>query len=184
MSIPYNENLGLSTYRSNPNWYQDLETPSCKTKGQLIRALVELYSNVSNQPAERSVQFIRDTARLVLKVPIRAIAKPIIFEKNWKERERAKVNVKLTGYSFVQLVFVPAKFMVALSALATLTVSKNIAKGLLDTSEEWTIYLDGRASQLEALKEEGAKKTKSRLEFDQYRTWLYNIDPKLCHKRS
>lgn len=184
MSIPYNDNLSLSTFYANPNWYQSLPAPSSKNENQTIRAVGELFVHASKQPVVRSVQFIRDAARLVLKVPIRAIVKPIFLEKNWQERERAKVNVKLTGYAFVQLASVPAKFLVALIALGISAFSQERAKRLLDASEEWTAHLDGRASQLEALKEEGAKKAQSRHEFDQYRTWLYNIDPKLCRKKS
>lgn len=184
MSIPYNGNLCLSTYHSNPNWYQNLQAPSLKNENQVRRAVGELFANGFKQPVMRSVQFIRDAARLMLKVPIRAIAKPIFLKKNWQERERATVNAKLTGYAFVQLASVPAKFIIALIALATSAFSQERSKWHLDTSEEWTAYLDGRASQSEALKEEGAKKAQSRHEFDQYRTWLYNIDPKLCRKMS
>lgn len=75
--------------------------------------------------------------------------------------ERAKVNVKLTGYAFVQLVSVPGKFIVALAALSAGPFSNEKAQWLLDKSVNWTIHLDGRASQLEALKEEEVKKTKS-----------------------
>lgn len=182
MSIPYNNNLRLESYQSNPNWCQDLHAPSLNNGNQVKRALNEFFEQISKQPVVRSVQFIRDVARLVLKVPIRAIAKPIFLAKNWQERERATVNVKLTGYAFVQLASVPAKFMVALIAIATSAFSQDRAKWLLDASEGWTLHLDGCASQLEALKEEGAKKAQNRLEFDQYRTWLYKIDPKLCRK--
>lgn len=184
MSIPYNENLSLNSFRSHPSWHQNAQIPSLKSKNQVSRAVDELLAHAFKQPAVRSIQFIRDAARLVLKVPIRAIAKPIFLEKNWQERERATVNAKLTGYAFVQLASVPAKFMVALIALAASALSQERAKQLLDTSEEWTIYLDGRTSQLEALKEEGAKKAQSQLEFNIYRIWLYSIDPKLCRKTS
>jgi hypothetical protein len=182
MSIPYNTNLSLSIYHSRPDWYQSVQVSPLKNDSQVKRAADELLSHTFKQPLVRSVQFIRDAARLVLKVPIRAIAMPIFLEKNWRERERAAVNAKLTGYAFVQLVSIPAKFMVTLVVLATVTFSQESAKGLLDISEGWTTHLDGRASQLEALKEEGAKKAQSRDEFNHYRSWLYRIDPKLCCK--
>ncbi len=183
MSIPYNDNLKIDNYQTNLTWYLGLQAPLTKSDSQAKRALGELYYN---QSVVRFVQFIRDTARLLLKVPYRAIATPIILEKNWQERERAKVNVKLTGYAFVQLVYVPVKFIVALVALGISARSQENAKWLLDTNEEWTAYLDGRASQLEALKEEGAKtvKAENRDEFEAYRRWLYSIDPKLCRKLS
>jgi hypothetical protein len=124
----------------------------------------------------------------VLKVPIRAIMTPIVLPKNWKERERSKINAKLTGYSFVQLLLVPVKFLVAIAAISASAIScKRAEQWLLDKSEGWTTYtthLDGRASQLEALKEEGIKKSNTREEYAQYREWLYNIDSKLCRKLS
>ena len=182
MSIPYNPQLSLETYHSNTNWYQSLPAPSLlNSENQVTRAVNELFAQAFKQSFVRE-QFLRDTARLVLKVPIRAIVKPIFLEKNWQERERAKVNAKLTGYSFVQLASVPVKFSVALIALMTAAASQERAKKVLDASEKWTTHLDGRCSQLEALKEEGAKKAQSWDEFVQYRTWLFNIDPRLCRK--
>lgn len=182
MSIPYNDCLRLDQYLSNPNWYEDLQEPSKDEESQSQRAKGELYANAVEQPKVRTIQWIRDTLRLVLKVPVRAIATPIFLEKNWQERERAKVNAKLTGYAFVQLLSVPVKFVVALIALGISAFSQEKAKWLLDQSEEWTLHIDGRTSQLEALKEEGAKKCQTRKEFDEYRDWLYQIDPKLCRK--
>jgi hypothetical protein len=182
MSIPYNDCLRLDQYYSNPNWYEDLQDSSRKEESQSERAIDELFANALKQPIVRTIQLIRDTLRLVLKVPIRALATPIFLEENWQERERAKVNAKLTGYAFVQLLSVPVKFLCALIALGISTFSSEKAEWLLDTSEEWTAYIDGRTSQLEALKEEGAKKCQSREEFDAYRDWLYGIDPKLCRQ--
>ena len=185
MSIPYNDNLSLNIYQSNPHWHQDLPVYSSKNEKQTKkRAADELFAHTFKQPAVRGVQFLRDIARLVLKVPVRAIATPVFLEKNWQERERAIVNTKLTGYAFVQLASMPAKFTVAFIALITSQLSQDKAQWLLDTSEEWTKHLDGRASQLEALKEEGAKKAENRDEFEEYRNWLYSIDPKLCVKFS
>jgi hypothetical protein len=182
MSIPYNDHLAWSSFRADPNWYKSQPAPSVDRQDQVKHAVNELYAQTINQPVSRGVQFIRDAARLVLKVPIRSVLTPIFLKKNWKERERAKINAKLTGYSFVQLVSVPAKFVVALTALATSKFSQDRAKWLLDKSEDWTAHLDGRASQLEALKEEGRIHAKNRGEFNNYKKWLYSIDPKICRK--
>lgn len=184
MSIPYNDHLSLNTYRSNPDWHKKLPLTPLKFEGQGRRAAGELCEQTFKQSCIRLVQVIRDTARLVLKVPVRAIAKPICFEKNWQERQRAFVNLKLTGYAFVQFASVPAKIFVAFTALAISVLSQDCAKSLLDKSEEWTAHVDGCTSQLEALKEEGAKKALNRKEFDEYRNWLYGIDPKVCRKAS
>lgn len=181
MSIPYNENLSLNNYQTKPDWNKGLPLASWKYEDQTRRAAGELYALTFKGPF-RTVQFIRDFARLVLKVPIRAIANPICLKKNWQEKERAIVNTKLPGYSLVQLISVPVKFIVALIALATSVVFQDLSKWILNKSERWTSHLDGRASQLEALKEEGAKKAQSRKEFEDYRTWLYNIKPSLCRK--
>ena len=102
--------------------------------------------------------------------------------KNWKAREHAKINATLTAYSFVQLLFVPAKFIVALTALATSAVSWKKAKYLLDKSENWSTHLNGCAAQLEALKEEGLKNASTQKEYNTYKEWIYSIDPKLCLK--
>lgn len=182
MSIPYNNCLRLDQYLSNPDWYEDLQDLSMKEESQTERAAGELFANAFEQPIVRTIQLVRDTLRLILKVPIRALATPIFLEKNWQERERAKVNAKLTGYAFVQLLSVPVKFLCALIALGISIVFLEKAKWLLDKSEEWTAHIDGRMSQLEALKEEGAKKCQSREEFNAYRDWLYGIDPKLCRQ--
>jgi len=184
MSIPYNDNLVWSSYRSNPDWYKSLPEPSNNHQNQLERAVNQLFEQTVKQPIARGIQFIRDSARLVLKVPIRSTLTPIVLEKNWKQRERAKINAKLTGYSFVQLLSVPVKFLIALSALATAGISQKRAKWLLDKSTDWTAHLDGGASQLEALKEEGRANAKTRDEFNQYKNWLYSIDPKFCRKDS
>src|SRR5688572_30257067 len=148
MSIPYNDNLKLSVYQSNPEWHLHLEESAVKNEGQGQRAADELLENATKQPFFRTIQFIRDTARLILKVPVRAVWTPIILEKNWAERERATVNAKLTGYAIVQLASVPPKFLVALVAIVTSVGSQEKAKWLLDTSEAWTKHLDGRTSQL------------------------------------
>lgn len=184
MSIPFNDNLKLETFNENPNWHLGLTAPLPEYESQQSRALEELSDTVFHESLKRSEQFIRDLARLVLKVPIRSIATPIILEKNWQERERAKVNAKLAGYSFIHLLFVPAKFIVALAAIASSKFSNEIPKQLIDATEDWSAYLDGRASQLEALKEEGVKKANTSEDLEAYRSKLYKIDPRLCRKPS
>lgn len=186
MSIPYNDKLQWSTYTSDPNWYKNqfeaATAPSVNSRSIAKRAATEVLTQLFKQSVVRGIQFIRDGARLVLKVPIRAVWTPIILPKNWRELERTKINVKLTGYSLVQLVSVPVKSVIALAALIVSAVSKNRAKWLLNKSEGWTSHLDGRASQLEALKEVGAKKAPDRNQYDAYKQWLYGVDPKLCRK--
>lgn len=165
MSIPYNDNLKWDSYRSDPHRN-------------------DWNNNVSNQeptePKNRAIQFGQDLARLVLKVPLRAVfVTPVFLPKNWGERERCTINAKLAGYSFVQMLLVPVKFMVAIAAILTSAVScKNASQWL----NNYSAYLDGRASQLEALKEEGVKKATTRKEFDQYKEWLYEIDPGQARK--
>lgn len=186
MSIPYNEILSIKNYRSDatyaclndlPPTEQNLEDPATRAKGML-------YSLTFKGPA-RSVQFVRDALRLILKVPVRSfILKPIFFEKNWQERERATVNLKLVGYSFIQLVAMPVKFVVALVALGIAKRNPEKAQEMLNECDIWTRHHDGRASQLEALKEEGAKSANDRAEFEAYRNWLYGIRPEFCRKLS
>lgn len=119
----------------------------------------------------------------MLKVPIRSVWTPIILSKNWRELERTKINIKLTGYSLVQLISVAFKAVIALVALVvSIVFSKDGANWLLNKSEGWTAHLDGRAAQLEALKEVGAKNAPDRNQYDAYKQWLYAIDPKLCRK--
>lgn len=182
MSIPFNSNLGWENYKSNPDWHPSLPTakPEPIDSSPLKRTVHALFVQTIKESVARTIQFVRDAVRLVLKVPIRAIRTPIILSKNWKELERAKVNVKLTGYAFVQLLSVPAKFLVALAALATLVVSAKQAQKLLTASDKWTAHLDGRAAQLEALKEEGRVCAQDPTEYKAYKAWLYSIDPILC----
>ena len=186
MSIPYNDNLKWSTYTFNSYWHENpIETttaPSVDSDNMAKRAATEILTQIFKGSVVRGIQFIRDGARLVLKVPIRSVWTPIILPKNWRELERAKINVKLTGYSLVQLISVPVKSVIALAALVVSIVSKNGANWLLNKSESWTTHLDGRASQLEALKEVGAKRAPDRVQYDSYKKWLYDIDPKLCRK--
>ena len=192
MSIPFNDNLQWSVYQENPTWHKSQSEPAparaeaikalrgCES--QMRRAVNEVFIQTFQQSFIRSFQCIRDTARLVLKVPVRAIWTPIVLPKNWKMCERSKINAKLTGYSFVQLVSVPAKFLVALAAIATSAISSKKAQWLLDKSEDWTSHLDGRASQLEALKEVGTVNASNRGEYKLYKVWLYSIDSKLCRR--
>lgn len=185
MSIPYNDHLQWTSYTSNPDWYKGQTGGAvaypCTCKAVFKRAGNEILTQIHPQLRIRGEQFFRDGLRLVLKVPIRSIITPIWQSKNWKEFERSKVNLKLTGYSFVQLISVPVKFFVALAAIAISAISCEKAHWLLNKSVAWTIHLDGRASQLEALKEEG-KKAGDRAEYNKYKNWLYAIDPLLCRK--
>ncbi len=184
MSIPYNDNLKWAIYNTNPDWHKSLEQEQeiLNDQKNSTSAVSELFTQTFKQSYERGFQFIRDLARLGLKVPIRAIKTPIVFPKNWKERERCKINAKLTGYSCVHLLSVPVKFLVAIAAILTSAVSHKGGQWLLDKSARWTIYLDGRASQLEALKEEGIKNANSPEMFNQYKNWLYEINAKNCRK--
>jgi hypothetical protein len=184
MSIPFNDNLSWEKYTTNPNWHKCLSQDSeLASVNQTRRAVNDLANQVFKQIFARGFQFVRDLARLVLKVPVRAlIITPIFLSKNWKERQRAAINAKLTAYSFVQLLSVAPKFMVAIAAILTSAISNKKAKWLLDKSENWTAHLDGRASQLEALKEVGRVNAPDRKTYDAYKQWVYDIDPKLCRK--
>jgi hypothetical protein len=172
MSIPYNDYLKWDSYVNDPernNWESAFESHQ-KLK----------------QPANRAIQFIRDLARLVLKVPIRAVfVTPVFLPKNWGERERCSINAKLAGYSFVQMLFVPVKYSIALAAILTSAIScKRTLQwcvGLKGRLKDYTDHLDGRASQLEALKEEGIKNAKTREDFDKYKDWVY--EPDACQLR-
>lgn len=183
MAIPFNDNLLWNIYETNPDWHKEQPaTASAIRENPVNRAAKEVFTQVFKQSVARSFQFVRDAARLVLKVPFRSIWTPIILSKNWSELERSKINAKLTGYSFVHMVLVPVKFLVALAAIATAAVSFKKAEWLLDTSESWTSHLDGRASQLEALKEQGAKLAPTKENYNSYKDWLYGIDAELCRK--
>lgn len=161
MSIPYNDNLKWDSYINDPN--RDDWTRQDRT-----------------EPKNRAIQFVQDLARLVLKVPFRAVfVTPVFYEENWGERERCTINAKLTGYSFVQMLLVPVKFMVA---IATILTSSICCEGASQSLNNYSLYLDGRASQLEALKEEGVKRAATREEFDQYKEWLYAIAPGQARK--
>lgn len=184
MAIPYCEFLSWNCYLNHPDLPKNIPLPASTNENLVRRAIHEVSIRTIQQIYVRGIQFVRDGARLVLKVPLRAMKAPIFLEKNWKERERAKINVKLTGYSFVQLLFVPVKFLVALTAIVTLAISLKHARGILDASDDYTSYLDGRASQLEALKEVGRVNAKNREEYEKYKTWLYTINPRVCRKIS
>lgn len=179
MSIPFNDNLIWDTYQSNPDWHKDQPDPAPTSLIDRENQIRLTVNEVFRQTISRGVQFIRDAARLVLKVPIRAILTPIVLPKNWKERERAKINAKLTGYSLAQLVSVPVKFIVALTALVT---SSERVRSLFDKCENFTTHLDGRAAQLEALKEVGRVNASTQDEYNLYKIWLYSIDSKVCRK--
>ena len=185
MAIPYNNHLELSAYQSYPNWHkiaECFEKEKSLFPNQTTRAADGVFKQSLEQPFVRGFQALRDTARLVLKVPIRSIKTPIILEKNWQQRERALINAKLVGYSTLQFALVPVKFLISIVALIVSIFSKDKAKQILDKSDSMTDFLDGRAAQLEALKEEGCKKAVNKQEFLEYKEWLYSIDPKLCKK--
>lgn len=188
MSIPYNPQLNWSTYCSNPQWHEQLPATHVKNEVQKENikqvAINEVFEKTVADPIKDGVQFVRDAARLVLKVPIRSIITPIFLSRNWKEYERAKINAKLTGYSFVQWASCPAKFLVALTALATVQVSAEKTQWLIEMNNEFVAYLDGRASQLEALKEVGRIHSSNQAEYAQYKNWLYSIQPKYCRQVS
>lgn len=184
MSIPYNDSIKWGAQESDPFIDTRVKEAPLVTREDLFnRAVKEISVRSLSQLVTRGFQFGRDALRLVLKVPVRAVKTPFIFEKYWKQKENAKINAKLTGYSFVQLLSVPVKFMVALTALATLSGSAKKSQWLLDKSDDCTAYLDGRASQLEALKEEGLKEAKDNKEYESYKNWLYRIPPRLCRKQ-
>jgi hypothetical protein len=185
MAIPFNDNLKWENYNSTPDWDKKPLTSepvvtSIDSNKQVKATLNELFEQTLKQPPIRGVQFIRDGARLVLKVPIRSICTPIVLSKNWKQRERAKINAKLTGYSLIQLISIPIKLIEALIFLITLVFSRKKANGLLNKSKYWTANIDGRTSQLEALKTMGKKNTSNKKNYKEYKDWLYNIDPILC----
>lgn len=146
MSIPYNNLLSWNHYSTNPTWHVT-------------------YTDSSKSPArnfgKRSEQCLRDTARLVLKVPARLMLQPL----NWQIKERSKINAKLAGYSVVLLVTVSADFFAALFATSL---------------QNWISIFDGRTAQLEALKEVGTTHATTKEEFELYKTWLYTIDPLKC----
>jgi hypothetical protein len=176
MSIPYANHLKLNCYQTHPDWHQGL-SPKISDRGAFVYAVHQVV-----QFPIRVIQLIRDVARLIFKVPIRALCTPICLEKNWQEKERAKINAKLASYAFIQLVSVPVKFGIALIALGISIASSEKAQNIVNACKNYTIHLDGRAAQLEALKEEGAKKAKTKQEYYAYRDWLYSIDPRLCKK--
>lgn len=198
MSLPYAKNqLNLDNYLSNttPVWPEKVASD---TDNLVKRVANEFFAQTFKQPFVRSIQFIRDSARLILKVPIRTlITEPFFKKQNWGSRERAKINAKLVGYSFIQMISVPVKILIAILAIFTLAIGWTSAtKMLLDKSDSYSKYLDGRASQLEALKMEGCKKNekyfkkltrhnkeKSKLTFKifcDYKNWLYQFNPILC----
>lgn len=181
MSIPYNDYLSVSNFSAAVPM-PAVPAPAVQSEiSQTRRAVNELATQTFKQPLVRGVQFVRDALRVVLKVPVRAVfTDPVYFPSNWKGREHALINLKLAGYSFVQLLSVAPKFMVAIAAILTSAISKKKAEWLLDKSNAITAFLDGRASQLEALKEQGLKNINVRSDYDAYKAWVYKIDPALC----
>lgn len=186
MSIPYSENLSWSNFNDDRYWYLTLADQSAENKQEYQgkRAMDDICDQVVNQLANRAEQFLRDAARLIIKTPFRCIYKPIVEKCIWRQYERTGINGKLALYSFVQLISVPAKFMVALTAISISSLSERTAKWLLDKSENWTKHIDGRGSKLEALKEEGLKNAQSKKAFYAYKRWIEQISSQLCLKQT
>lgn len=185
MAVPYNNCISIEAFQQSLKENQSFSSQPTIVEGTQEKlkeiAVKEFFLQTFIQPLSRGVQFLRDAARLVLKVPIRSIWTPIILPKNWKQRERAKINTKLTGYAFIQLIAIPAKILISLTAIVTEIVFwKTATQWLLNKSRYYTAYLDGRTSQLEALKEEGVKKSLNKKEYNNYKNWLYNFDPLMC----
>jgi hypothetical protein len=188
MSIPYSDNIRWNSYTNTPNWYTKVPVPTQnmmpENKNSVQQIVHKIFIDTFKELYTRGVQCLRDSARLILKEPIRSVWTPIILSKNWKQRERVVVNAQLVGCSFVQLVYVPTKALMAIAALATLTVSREKALQLLDISESWSANLDGCASRLEALKTEGRGNAQNQEAYHEYKEWLFKIDAKLCRKES
>lgn len=182
MATPYSGILRWNTFKSTDNSYWHTYTEPQRIEeepsGQTNRAAIDAVNQVVIELIARGVQCIRDTARLVLKTPIR-----LIFERcHWKQLERASINGKMAFYSAVQLVSVPPKFLAALSALCISPFSQRKAKWIQDKSESWTRNIDGRMSKLEAQKEEGLKNASCKKEFLAYKKWVERIPAHRCRK--
>jgi hypothetical protein len=161
MAIPYNSDISIENYRSGYIPTASERTPSFKTESAIRQIFI------------RGEQCIRDAARMVLKEPIRCVWTPIVLPKNWKRREHLKINAQLAAISFTQLVAVSVKPVVVL-------IDYVFQKSISEKIESCTTYLDGRAAQLEALKEEGCSKANTWEEYQNYQKWLFQIDPALC----
>ncbi|MCE5295199.1 MAG: hypothetical protein LLF94_11390 [Chlamydiales bacterium] len=168
MATPYADNLKWNVYQTNPDWHQKMAKPVPKPSDRPVeQAVREVFTQAFKEPVVQGVQFVRDLARLVIKVPIR-----LIRSQSWQAKENAVINAKLAGYSLVRFAFVPVKLIFTISALFTSTFDKR--------AHDVTTVLNGRASQLEALKEEGLKNATSKLEYLYYKSWVYTINPELC----
>lgn len=183
MAIPFNDCLKYDKYLDvHSKSFPARAKPADDGVNQVRRAVHAVFIQTFRHSLQHGEQFLRDAARLVLKVPVRAIREKIWLQENWSELERAKINAKLTAYSLAQLASTPFKTMIALAALTTTLFSSKKAAALLNASEDCTAYLNGRAAQLEALKEEGRKKAPNKDEYLRYQKWVYEFDPKLCYK--
>lgn len=199
MSIPYNhyaiswDNYELSSgfsamfrainRESNFTSERTLRKDSYHLSTHLNKVVSIIFIETIRDLVLRTVQFIRDSARVVLKVPIRVITTPSIVTHNWKERERTIINMKLPLYSFAQVLLVGVKFATALLSIPISVLSPKYGRSLLNQCQEQVLTLDGRAAQLEALKEEGRVHAKNPQEFANYKAWLYQFDPKECIDR-
>lgn len=187
MSVPYvSEVIGWNAYLSevengfstNEIFVKEAAFESTK-EGQAKRAVTDVFHQAIYESLKRSVLFVRHGLRTVLKTPIRLI-KATGKETLWWQKERASINAKLALYSFVQMISVPAKFLVALAALAISPFSGRNAEWLQDWSESWTENIDGRMSKLEALKEEGIVNAKTKDEYNAYKKWVQGKNALLC----
>ena len=104
MAIPYNKCLDWGKQGDKVSISGQYKTPAYEdsSKGQLKRAVHALFIETVTQLGVRSLQFTRDLARLILKVPIRSVITPIILPKNWPERRRVVLNIQLTGNSLLR----------------------------------------------------------------------------------
>lgn len=171
MSIPYSDDFKWGVFNQAREVPQLRETalafaPTAEI--QRLRAVNELWDQVSRQLVLQGIQSLRDTARLVLKTPIRIAKNPF----SWKTRQRTEINTKMAAYSVVQFASVPFKFGVALVALVTTPVTPAGSNTLLNKSFKWTSDIHLRMSKLEALKEEGLANAQSESDFLQYKAWI------------
>lgn len=183
MAIPFNPQLAWESYLQLKE--SSLDAPevvlsSIEWTVEHDEVMKFLFVQTVKEPVVRTVQFVRDLARLVLKVPYRSVKTPVWLKKNWKERRRAEMNVQLVGCAFVQMFSTLPKIPVAMTAVVLLPVSKRKAKWVRDQSEKWTAYFDGCAAQFEALKSVGRVYAKTPEEYKEYKQWLYKITPKAC----
>ena len=139
MATPYADNLKWAVYQTNPNWHLNMAKFIPKPiKRPAEQAVYEVFIQTFKEPIVQGVQFVRDLARLVIKVPIR-----LIRSRDWQVCENAAINAKLAGYSFVRFAFVPVKLILAISAIFASSVAKSSGRFILDTSAHASTMLNG-----------------------------------------